>query len=205
MLTSNCKSNIDLIIDKFIFNGKIGGTYIECGANDGITDSISYYFEKNYHWKGILIEPQHELMEKCKRNRSAVNKFIEKGLGDKNIKLEMTIDVNNLDNGSFDLSEEHINELKRLGFGKEFRKEVIDVISYPTLINRNKIKHIDLAIFDVEGYENRILRSMMKSEVLPDVLVVEYDWSSLQELIDIVEPKYMIYDKFKHDIIFRKI
>lgn len=202
MIASNVKSNIDIILDNFVFNKKVNGFYIECGANDGVTDSISYYFEKNYNWKGILVEPQHELMEKCKKVRSAANKFIEKGLGDKNIKLEMTIDVNNLDNGSFDLSDAHISELKRLGFGKEFRKEVIDVISYPTLINRNKIKHIDLAIFDVEGYENRILRSMMKSEILPDVLVVEHDWSSLQELIDIVEPKYKVFNKFPHDIIF---
>lgn len=203
MIASNCKSNIDIIIDKLIFlNNKFNGTFIECGANDGKNDSISYYFEKNYGWSGYLIEPQAELMERCKKVRSSSNIFIQKGLGNKNQKLEMTIPTDNVDNASFSLSDAHIDELHRLGYGAEFKKETIDVISYLTLIKKYNIKNIDLAIFDVEGYENKILKSMMNSDILPDVLVVETDWSDKDELINIVEPKYVIFNIFPHDIVF---
>ena len=33
------------------------GYYIECGANDGVNQSNTWYYEKCLDWKGILIEP----------------------------------------------------------------------------------------------------------------------------------------------------
>ena len=33
------------------------GFFIECGANDGVNQSNTWYFEKYLNWHGILIEP----------------------------------------------------------------------------------------------------------------------------------------------------
>jgi hypothetical protein len=33
------------------------GFIIDCGANDGITNSNSYYLEKKRNWKCLLVEP----------------------------------------------------------------------------------------------------------------------------------------------------
>ena len=33
------------------------GFFIECGANDGVDQSNTWYYEKNLNWSGILIEP----------------------------------------------------------------------------------------------------------------------------------------------------
>jgi hypothetical protein len=46
-----------------------GGFFIEAGANDGVNQSNTLYFEKNLNWKGILIEPIPELAQQCKENR----------------------------------------------------------------------------------------------------------------------------------------
>ena len=51
------------------------GFFVELGANDGLRESNSYYFEKNLNWKGILIEPVSKNFEKCKKNRSYKNFF----------------------------------------------------------------------------------------------------------------------------------
>ena len=53
------------------------GYFIEMGANDGIRQSNTYYFEKKLNWKGILIEPNKENFLKCKKNRSKGNKFYQ--------------------------------------------------------------------------------------------------------------------------------
>src|SRR5439155_17808987 len=45
------------------------GFFVEAGANDGIKQSNTLFFEKYYRWKGILIEPIPELAEKCRINR----------------------------------------------------------------------------------------------------------------------------------------
>jgi hypothetical protein len=45
------------------------GFFIEAGANDGIKQSNTLYFEKYRNWRGLLIEPIPELAMKCRKNR----------------------------------------------------------------------------------------------------------------------------------------
>lgn len=52
-----------------------GGYFVELGANDGIAQSNTLYFEKKRNWRGLLIEPILHNYLKCKKNRSAENKF----------------------------------------------------------------------------------------------------------------------------------
>jgi hypothetical protein len=51
------------------------GFYIECGANDGITQSNTYQLEVSKNWRGILIEPSSIGFELCKKNRNTNNFF----------------------------------------------------------------------------------------------------------------------------------
>ena len=46
-----------------------GGFFVEAGANDGLSQSNTAYFERYLGWRGLLIEPIPELAERCKRNR----------------------------------------------------------------------------------------------------------------------------------------
>src|SRR5436190_1037191 len=45
------------------------GFFIEAGANDGIAQSNTLYFEKYFGWTGLLIEPIPELAQRCRKNR----------------------------------------------------------------------------------------------------------------------------------------
>src|SRR5437773_417214 len=45
------------------------GFFIEAGANDGIAQSNTLYFENYLGWRGLLIEPIPELAQKCRSNR----------------------------------------------------------------------------------------------------------------------------------------
>ena len=61
------KNNLDKKLENYLkYNN---GFYIEIGAYDGITQSNTYYYEKNKNWKGILIEPSKSVFEKCKFHR----------------------------------------------------------------------------------------------------------------------------------------
>ena len=50
-----------------------GGFYVELGANDGKTQSNSWYFNKYRHWRGVLIEPSQSNYFKCRENRPVGN------------------------------------------------------------------------------------------------------------------------------------
>ena len=56
------------------------GYYIECGANDGVDQSNTWYFEKVLNWSGILIEPLNKTFQELKKNRSNKNKFFNQAL-----------------------------------------------------------------------------------------------------------------------------
>lgn len=46
------------------------GFFVELGANDGVTQSNSLYFEKYRNWRGLLVEPAPQNFLKCRQNRS---------------------------------------------------------------------------------------------------------------------------------------
>src|SRR5260221_11455107 len=45
------------------------GIFVEAGANDGINQSKTLYFETCRRWRGLLVEPIPALAERCRRNR----------------------------------------------------------------------------------------------------------------------------------------
>lgn len=47
------------------------GYFVELGANDGVTQSNSLYFEKYRNWRGLLVEPAPQNFLKCRQNRSS--------------------------------------------------------------------------------------------------------------------------------------
>lgn len=49
------------------------GFFVELGANDGVTQSNTLYFEQNRGWRGVLIEPILHNFLKCHQNRSSEN------------------------------------------------------------------------------------------------------------------------------------
>ena len=64
-------NNLDKKLEKYV--NYDGGFFVELGANNGISQSNSLYFEIKRKWKGILIEPTYENFLKCKENRSSKN------------------------------------------------------------------------------------------------------------------------------------
>ena len=43
------------------------GYFIECGANDGVNQSNTWYYEKKLNWRGILIEPVEKVFIELKK------------------------------------------------------------------------------------------------------------------------------------------
>ena len=53
-------NNLDKKIESYLnYNN---GYFVELGANDGITQSNSYYFEKYRGWRGTLLNRHHTII-----------------------------------------------------------------------------------------------------------------------------------------------
>ena len=68
---SHCTSKgeyIDTFLDK-LFTSKTNGVYIELGANNGLIQSNTAFFEFHRGWTGVLIEPSITSYTECVKNR----------------------------------------------------------------------------------------------------------------------------------------
>lgn len=62
-------NQLDRKLEKFVDYDD--GYFVELGANDGVTQSNSLYFEKYRNWRGLLVEPAPQNYLKCRQNRSS--------------------------------------------------------------------------------------------------------------------------------------
>lgn len=168
-------------VDSFIFTRYAGllprdkGTYIECGAFDGITESSCYFFSKYFNWTGINIEASPAIFNKLKNNRpDAINLNI--GLSNKLGKSDFT-DVHHPEfdlctNGSLVHTKNHKAWLDEAKCG--YSTVTIETTTYSKLIKQLGLSCVDLMVLDVEGHEMEVLQGITDDEtILPKVMVVE--------------------------------
>jgi len=65
-------NELDRKLEKYI--GFDSGYFVELGANDGISQSNTFYYETHRRWRGVLIEPVLHNYFKCIANRAVETK-----------------------------------------------------------------------------------------------------------------------------------
>lgn len=170
-LCDNKGINIDKKLDE-LFNGKRDGFYIELGANDGITQSNTAFFEFNRGWTGLLIEPSLDAFLKCKSARPKSNCLnyacvsssyhCEKILGDFNGSLMSSVNGTRLNNSN--LVNTPVTTLDKV------------------LDEYNPKPEIDLLSLDTEGYELEILKGIDLNKFRPKYMLIEVYRNEFDEL-----------------------
>lgn len=197
----------DEYLDLNIFGGKKRGVFLDIGANDGITYSNTYYFEKSKKWKGICIEPIPATFKKLRENRRChlVEGCISNNSGTKKfLKIEGYSEmlsglVNNYDDKHLERIE---NELIQHGG----RKEEIKVKTYTVneLTNQFRIYHIDYCSIDVEGSEFEILQAIDFERINIDVLTVENNYNDHELRSFMIDKGYRLLTRLGADDLYIK-
>lgn len=203
--------NLDQKLCEFL-NYK-NGFFVELGANDGIRQSNTFYFEKNLNWNGILIEPIKTKFIKCKKNRSHKNFFFNNACVSFDFKedeikmiysdLMTTIDDDRVIN--------KVDSMKHAQEGKQYlqENEIINKF-YIKTITLHKIfddvkapRLMDFLSLDVEGTEFEVLNGINFSIYNFKYIMVES--RNDEHLIDYLESKdYFFLKKIsKRDLIFK--
>lgn len=81
----NSINQIDKKVYKYL-NYK-NGFYIEIGAFDGVSQSNTWFYEKELNWLGLLIEPNPKFFKKLTKYRNKENIFCNKIITN-NVKLK---------------------------------------------------------------------------------------------------------------------
>jgi len=138
------------------------GFYIECGANDGITQSYTHNLELEKNWSGLLIEPSSKVFNRLKTNRSSKNIFYNQALVSKDYVGDTVL-------GDFDGDSAVNGLMAKIGNG------VVEVKCSPLshIINKENIKYVDFFSLDVEGYELEVLKGINFDVVYFKYILIE--------------------------------
>lgn len=183
-----------------------GGFFIEAGANDGITQSNTLYFERYRGWTGLLVEPIPELAERCRRNRPGciVENAALVARGDPRDEVSMQYcNLMSIVEGAMKseaADREHLERgraVQRIDtYEVKVRARTMDDVLAEHCITR-----VDFLSLDVEGYELEVLKGM--TSVRPDYMLIEVrDRPAVEAWL---KPAYDAVALLSHhDVLFRR-
>lgn len=175
-----------------------GGVFIEAGANDGMTQSNTYYFEKIRGWTGLLIEPAPTLAALCRRNRRATvlqAALVAEDNPGATVELHYAGLMSTVSGalGDAATTARHVQAgLAVQGLAQTERLQV-PARALSALIDEAKISRpIDLLSLDVEGAEPAALRGLDFERHAPRYICVEArDRAAIAALL---EPRYRLLE-----------
>ena len=186
------------------------GVFLEIGANDGFTQSNTYYLEKFRKWEGVLIEPIPKLYKKCKRERknSEVFNYIcsnhENSGKYKSIRYAGL--MSQVSGTLKDQKDEnyHIEDGVALQNLKQSYSIDIKCLTLSEVIDKSSYSKFDLISIDVEGHELSVLQGLDLERHAPTFLLVEV-WDENKKIINkYLEKKYVVIDKLtERDILYK--
>lgn len=177
---------LDFKLDTII--NKNNGFFIELGANDGIKQSNTAFFEFFRNWNGILIEPSKNMFELCVSNRPRSKCYNYACVSDNFTDEEISGDFN----GDL-MSSVNGNRLQ------SFEKITVKTITLEKLLDQNNIKSIDLLSLDTEGYELNILKGLNLNKYKPTFIIIEiYNYQYIEILKVLEEYNYSLICNFSN-------
>ena len=156
----------DYYLEKLGLIGR-GGVFLEVGCNHPITNSNSYYLEKNLNWSGISVDGV-DFSDEYARERPRTE-FFHCVIDLKEGETEF-YQVHDVTGWETQISSLY---LQNLDFGVGFTADKKIVRTLPLSFFQKKLQVIDLCLIDVEGHELSVLGSINWATLPPKIFIIE--------------------------------
>lgn len=167
---------------------KRGGTFIEVGANDGVSQSNTWFLENYRGWSGLLIEPMPDLAAMAKKFRRAPVANVALGPAE-------------MEGKTIELVPSDLVTRVAPDSGNDARRVTVPVRALSSLLDEHGLGPVDLFSLDVEGYEVEVLRGLDLVRHAPDFILVET--AKPQEIASLLDRKYELREQLSyHDYLF---
>lgn len=188
------------------------GFFVELGANDGYSQSNTWFLEKEFGWRGVLIEPSPAEFIRLQKNRSGANEFFCAACvgfdhADEFVRMRYS-GLMTVTDGDTDLPDGGEAHTER---GERFLPEGIRPFTFAavartlqSILDEAKAPQaIDILSLDVEGFELAVLKGVDHARTRFGHLLIE---SRSPGVIGkyLVSQGYALVDQLSyHDYLYR--
>lgn len=178
------------------------GFFIEAGANDGISQSNTYYLENLKGWRGILIEPIPQLYQHCLRERPKAQ-VLNYALVSANYP-ESTVEMNyahlmSTVSGAMGWENKHLENARKY-YNIESYQVKVPAKNLTDILDEFKVEVIHFLSLDVEGYELNVLQGLDFKKHLPEWMLIEcLSESSKEEIEAYISPLFVRVAQLSQD------
>ena len=197
-------NNLDEKLEKHL--NYDGGFFVELGANNGVNQSNTLYYEKFRNWHGVLIEPTLHNFLQCKTNRSTKSKIYCNACTSFEYKEKFVeIIYSNLMSVPKGLESDILDPDAHAKDGKKFLHPLEENISFGAVARPlNEIlkdakapELMDFLSLDVEGAEIEVLKGLNTHEFKFKFMCIES--RNIDKLSHYLIPKgYQLIEKLSH-------
>jgi FkbM family methyltransferase len=202
-LAKNMKSQVGE--DGFLlgrFNGLCGGTYMELGALDGVRYSNTHVFNKEFNWKGVMIEISPLFFSKLQKNRPNEIALVNAAVCNRRQKIHFVQAKNNAVSGVYEFASEAYRQRWWPSLKDPNDLPEIHCLPMQDILDKHApgVSFFDVLSLDVEGAELSVLKSIDFSKTSFGMLVVEVRASYAPDVRALlVQQGYIPYDGHDQD------
>ena len=190
------------------------GYFVELGANDGVSQSNTLYFEKYRGWRGLLVEPAPHNYLRCRANRAPENHIVCAACVSFGFQPEFVrIAYANLMSTPLGLASDIADPMAHAHSGRRFLGPREDVFEYGAvartldalLREAGAPQRIDFLSLDVEGAELEVLRGVDHTAFRFKFLLVECrDFERMHSYLRALDYAF-VENLSPHDYLFRSV
>lgn len=151
-----------------IFGARADGCCVEVGANDGITGSASYLFERR-GWRCLLVEPIPAMVEEIRKHRTCrvVNCAASSREGEATFFVAEGVEAVS----GLDLTPDRIEWIRRVG--GTIKPIKVRTATLDQLLEEAGFTKLEFVTIDVEGHELSVLEGFDLGAYRPRIVIIE--------------------------------
>jgi FkbM family methyltransferase len=158
--------------------------FVQVGANDGVFDDPIRRYVEEYHWPGILVEPQPGAFARLRDNYRGEPQLIFENAAIADRDGTATLYIPGAGTASVLASFDREGLRRRLGPRVPIREVPVPALTPATLLARHRVRSIDLLQVDAEGYDFEVIKQFDAAGVRPALIRFEHYHLSRQQRRD---------------------
>ncbi len=152
--------------------------FLQIGAHDGLSYDPIHNYVRQYHWKGILVEPQPQVFKKLVENYAGESQLIFENSaiapGGGTLDLYVFESANADDHASMLAStRKHYLTLNGDGHRGALKTITVPALSLAGLLDKHGVKQVNLLQIDTEGFDFEIIKMVDFNRIKPDIIHFE--------------------------------